>query len=342
MKFGRQSVMGGAGVACVALVAATSSTAAQTPAEFYKGKNVNVVIGYSAGGGFDAYARLLARHIGKHIPGNPTIVAQNMPGAASLKAVEHMVQVAARDGTSIATFSHTMPVQPLLGGAKFNPKTFEWLGSITSETSVCISWQRSSVKSWNDLAKGGFTAGGTGKGSDQDMFVALLQNVFKLPIKLVSGYPGTNDVMLAAERGEVDGLCGLSYSTITTRYNELLEKKQINILVQAAAEKDPALPNIPFLLDLAKDQRQKQMLDLVVAAQMMARPFAMPPGTPKDRADAMRAAFKSTMEDRDFLAEAKKARAEVKPVYAPQITSFLDRVYATPADVVKDTIKALE
>lgn len=342
MQLARQTWLGAAGVACIASVAIHGNAAAQSPAEFYKGRNVNLVIGYSAGGGFDAYARMLARHLGKHVPGNPTIVAQNMPGAASLKAVEHMVQIAARDGTSIATFSHTMPVQPLLGGAKFDPNTFEWLGSITSETSVCISWQRSSVKSWEDLAKGGFTAGGTGKGSDQDMFVALLQSVFKLPIKLVSGYPGTNDIMLAAERGEVDGLCGLSYSTITSRYNELLEKKQINILVQAAAEKDPALPNVPFLLDLAKEPRQKQMLDLVVAAQMMARPFAMPAGTPKDRADAMRAAFKSTMEDSDFLAEAKKARAEVKPVYPEQIRAFLKRVYATPPDIVQETVKALQ
>jgi tripartite-type tricarboxylate transporter receptor subunit TctC len=331
-----------AAILCAASVAAAGSAAAQSPGEFYKGKSINLVIGYTVGGGYDLYARLLAKHIAKYIPGNPSVVPQNMPGAASLKSVEHLVSVAPKDGTSIATFSQTMAVQPLLGGAKFDPKTFEWLGSITSETSVCISWHTSPVKTWDDLSAKQWTAGGTGKGSDPDMLATLLQTVFKLPIKLVSGYPGTNEIILAAERGEVDGFCGLSYSTILSRYNKWLEEKQINLLVQAAVEKDPALPNVPLVLDLAKDDRQRQMLILVVAAQKMARPFAMPPGTPKERADVVRAAFKSTMEDKEFLDDAKKARAEVRPIYAEQIQALLKQIYATPPDVVNETIKALE
>lgn len=326
----------------MSLAAIGSAANAQSPEEFYKGKSISLVIGYSPGGGYDLYARLLGRHIAKHIPGNPRILPQNMPGAASLKSVEHLVSVAPKDGTSIATFSQTMAVQPLLGGAKFDPKTFEWLGSITNETSVCISWHTSPVKTWNDLTSKSWVAGGTGKGSDPDMLASLLRTVFNLPIKLVSGYPGTNEIILAAERGEVDGFCGLSYSTILSRYSKWLDKKEINLLVQAAVEKNPALPDVPLVLDLAKDERQRQMLILVVAAQKMARPFAMPPGTPKEHADIMRAAFKSTMEDKEFLEDAKKLRAEVRPVYSNDIKMLLEKIYSTPPDVVSETIKALE
>jgi tripartite-type tricarboxylate transporter receptor subunit TctC len=315
---------------------------AQKPEEFYKGKTVNVVIGYSPGGGFDLYARVLAKYMGRHIPGNPTIIPQNMPGAGSLKAVEYLIGVAPKDGTVFGTFSHTISIAPLLGEAKFDPTKLEWMGSITDDTAVCLAWANSPVKSWADLKTKSLTFGGTGRGSDPDQFATLFKNVLGEPIKLVTGYPGTSDMVIATERGEIDGFCGISWSTITSRYRDWLDQKKVNILLQAAMTKNPDLPDVPLALDLAKNDRQKQILTLFMVAQSMARPFAMPPGTNKERADILRKAFMDTMKDPDFLAETKNGKMTVNPVSPAEILSLLEKVYATPPDVVKDAIKALE
>ncbi len=209
----------------------------------------------------------------------------------------------------IGTFSHTIPIAPLLGGAKFDPKSLGWIGSITSDTSVCVAWHNSPVKSWADLATKPITFGGTGKGSDPDMMASLLKNVFNAPIKLVSGYPGTADIVVATERGELDGLCGLSYSTITSRYPDWLDQKKATVLVQANLQKDPALPDVPLVFDLARTEQQRQILTLIVGPQIMARPYAMPPGTPKERVEIIRAAFMKTSEGRGFPGRSQEDEA---------------------------------
>jgi tripartite-type tricarboxylate transporter receptor subunit TctC len=326
-------------VLSASLVSETAS--AQSPSEFYKGKTVSIVIGYTPGGGFDLYARTLAKHLGKHIPGHPTVIPQNMPGAASLKAVDYLNKVAPKDGTVIGTFSHTISMAPLLGQADFDPKKLEWLGSVTDDTSVCIVWHDSKVKTWSDLKSTPLTLGGTGKGSDPDQFATLFKNVLGQPIKLVTGYPGTADMVLATERGEIDGFCGLNYSTIQSRYPSWINEKKINFLVQAAMRKNPELPDVPLALDLAANEEQRQILTLVIAAQSMARPFAMPPGTVKERADLMRASFMATLHDNDFLADAKTASMPVNPISADEILALLDKVYATPPEVVQEAIHAL-
>jgi tripartite-type tricarboxylate transporter receptor subunit TctC len=284
-------------VAAVVLLCAPAK--AQSVEEFYKGKVVNVVIGFSVGGGYDLYARHLARFMGKHIPGHPNVVPQNMPGAGSLKAANYIYTAAPKDGTYFGTFARTTGINPLLdSGAKFDSREFGWLGSVTDDVSTCVTWNTSPVKTWNDFITKPVTLGGQGPSSEPDIFARLYKNVFGAPIKLVPGYPGTNEITLAMERGEVDGLCGLSWSTIKTRHAQWLKEKKISIIVQAAFKKEPEMDaSVPLVMDMTQDKEKLQILKLILAAQEMARPFAAPPGIPADRKAALAKAFDDTMKD---------------------------------------------
>jgi len=315
----------------------------QSVEEFYKGKTVNLVIGFSVGGGYDLYARHLARHIGRHIPGNPSILPQNMPGAGSLKAANFVYTAAPKDGSTFGTFSRTTGINPLLeSGATFDGTKFSWLGSVTDDVSTCVTWHTSAVKTWKDFLEKPTTLGGQGPSSEPDIFARLYKNVFGAPIKLVAGYPGTNEISLAMERGEVDGLCGLSWSTIKTRHAAWLRDKKINVLVQAAFKKEPEIDaGVPLVMDMTKDSEKLQILKLILAAQEMARPFAAPPGIPADRKAALVKAFDATMKDPEFLADAKKLNIDVNPVTAKALDELLAELYATPKDVVKKASEAI-
>ncbi len=312
--------------------------AAGDVASFYKGRTISVVIGTSAGGGYDLYARVLAKHLGKHIPGEPTIVPQNMPGAGTLRAMLYLYNVAPKDGTVIGTFSRSMPIAPVLGlpGATFDATRLIWLGSITKDTITCVSWHSSAVKRWADLFTTEYKAGGEGKGADPDVFATLLKNSFGAKVKLITGYPGTADITLAMERGEVDGLCGISYSTIRSTRPTWLSNHEANILVQGALQKDPLMPDVPSMLDLATSPAQSAMLRLMLAPQSMARPFAAPPGIPAERAKALQDGFDATMKDPEFLAEASKLGLDVSPMTGAEVEALLKEVYAAPKDVVHE------
>jgi tripartite-type tricarboxylate transporter receptor subunit TctC len=316
---------------------------AQSVEEFYKGKVVNVVIGFSVGGGYDLYARHLARFMGKHIPGNPNVVPQNMPGAGSLKAANYIYTAAPKDGTYFGTFARTTGINPLLdSGAKFDSREFGWLGSVTDDVSTCVTWNTSPVKTWNDFITKPVTLGGQGPSSEPDIFARLYKNVFGAPIKLVPGYPGTNEITLAMERGEVDGLCGLSWSTIKTRHAQWLKEKKISIIVQAAFKKEPEMDaSVPLVMDMTQDKEKLQILKLILAAQEMARPFAAPPGIPADRKAALAKAFDDTMKDPEYLADAKKLDIDVNPVSGKNLDALLAELYATPKDVVKKAGEAI-
>jgi tripartite-type tricarboxylate transporter receptor subunit TctC len=311
--------------------------------DFYKGKTVSLFIGFEPGGGYDIYGRLLTRHLGKHIPGNPAIVAQNMPGAGSLRAAASLYSVAPKDGTAIATFGRTIATTPLLApqSANFDGTKFNWLGSITNEVSTCVAWHTAGVKSFNDLLEKPITLGGDGPGADPDVFALLYKNVFSAPIKLVSGYHGTNPIVLAMERGEVDGLCGYSWSTIKSRHQGWLKDKKLNILVQAGLKKDAELPNIPLVLDVAKTDEQRQTLKVILVTQEMARPFTAPLGVPEERVAALRAAFDATMKDPEFLAEAQKSNLDVNPMTGQAIRDLLVQTYATPKAIVERAAQAI-
>ncbi len=315
---------------------------AQSAEEFYKGKTINVVIGFSVGGGYDLYARHLARHIGKHIPGNPTVVPQNMPGAGSLKAANYLFTAAPKDGTTIGTFARTTGINPLLeSGATFDSRQFGWLGSVTDDVSLCVSWNATPIKTWQDFISKPSTMGGQGPSSEPDMFARLFKNVFGAPIKLVAGYPGTNEIALAMERGEVDGLCGISWSTVKSRHAQWLKEKKIDLLVQASFKKVPELNDVPLAMDETKDKEKLQILKLILAAQQMARPFAAPPGIPPERKAILVKAFDETMKDPEYLADAKKLDLDVNPVSGKELDELLAELYATPKDVVKRAGEAI-
>ena len=327
--------------ACLVLLAAALPARAQSVEEFYRGKSISLLIGFSVGGGYDLYARHLARHMGKHIPGQPTIVPQNMAGAGSLRAANFLYSAAPKDGTAIGTFARTTGINPLLeSGATFDGTKFNWLGSVTDDVSTCVTWHTSPVKTWKDFLEKPVTLGGQGPSSEPDIFARLFKNVFGAPMKLVAGYPGTNEITLAMERGEVDGLCGLSWSTIKTRHAQSLRDKKINVLVQASFRRAPGL-DAPLVMELTKDPEKLQILKLILAAQEMARPFAAPPDIPADRKAALVAAFDATMKDPEYLAEAQKLNIDVNPVSAKALDDLLAELYATPKDVVQKASQAI-
>jgi tripartite-type tricarboxylate transporter receptor subunit TctC len=329
-------------IAAVVLLAGMAPVHAQSVEDFYKGKSITLAIGFTPGGGYDLYARHLARHMSKHIPGRPTIVPQNMAGAGSLRAANFIYSAAPKDGTAFGTFARTTGLNPLLeSGATFDGTKFTWLGSVTNDISLCVTWHTSKANTWENFLKHPTTMGGQAPSSEPDIFANLYKNVFGAPVKLVPGYPGTNEITLAMERGEVDGLCGLSWSTIQTRHLSWLKEKKINLLVQAAFKKDPNIGDVPLVMDLTKDTEKLQILKLILAAQEMARPFAAPPDIPRDRAAALIAAFDATMKDPEYLADAKKLRIDVNPVTGPEIDKLLRELYATPKDVIAKASQAI-
>src|SRR6188472_1093272 len=256
--------------AALALLPAVPPAHSAGVEDFYKGKTVSLLIGYSVGGGYDAYGRLVARHLGKHIPGNPSVQPQNMTGAGSLKAANYLYSVAPKDGSVIGTFSRSQGIAPLLDKAEFDSTKFTWLGSVTDEVSLCVTRHDAPAKTFSELLTTTATFGGEGAGSDPNIFALLYRNVFGAKIKIVTGYPGTNEIQLATERGEVDGLCGLSWSTLKGRYPHWLTgSKKANILVQAGIKTQPELPDVPSASSLAKQADQRQILKLMLIGQAM-------------------------------------------------------------------------
>jgi tripartite-type tricarboxylate transporter receptor subunit TctC len=322
----------------LALILSVSANA-ETAEDFYRGKTINILIGFSAGGGYDLYARLLSRHLGRHMPGNPTVVAQNMPGAGSLKAALNVYSVAPKDGLTLATVSRSVVTDPLLIGSNIDPLKLTWLGTITSETSVCATWNTSPVKTWDDMFQREFTLGSSAVGDDTAGFALIMRNVFGAKVKLVTGYPGGNDVNLAMQRQEVDGRCGWSWTSLKSQKQWL---PNINLLVQFNLERNPDLPNVPMALERAKDDQQRQVLRLLIAPQYVGRPFFSSPDIPPERKAALRAAFDKTMKDPEFLAEAARADMEISPVSGAKIDAFIAALYKTPQDVVKKAIAAIQ
>jgi tripartite-type tricarboxylate transporter receptor subunit TctC len=316
-------------------VAATPVTA-QT--DFYAGKSIQLLIGFSAGGGYDAYGRTLARHMGRYLPGNPRLVPQNMPGAGSLKAVNYLYNVAPKDGTAIAGFAPGVVVEPLLGrseGVQFEAPRFTWLGSISQEVSVCAFVRAAGIRSWRDMQTKSYVIGASGGGAESDVFPNVLRKLFNLPLKIVTGYPGGSEIILAMERHEVDGRCGWSWTSLLSRNKALLDTNAIDLTLQIGLTKDKALPHVPLIMELTDDPLKQAALKLIVSRQSIARPFAAPPGVPEARARLLRQAFEATMNDPEFLDEAKNLNLDVAPVSGAEVEALLKDIYASPREVVK-------
>jgi tripartite-type tricarboxylate transporter receptor subunit TctC len=326
-------------IGCAAAMAAGAvafESLAQTPEEFYQDKTVELYIGYSVGGGYDTYARLLARHMGKHIPGNPTIVPKNMPGAGSLKLTNWLYAAAPKDGTVFGTVARAAPFDPLFGNeeAQFDAKEFTYIGSANNEVSVCAAMDSSGIRTLEDLKTKELIVGGTGPTADTVQFPLIVNAVLGTKMKIIDGYPGGNDVVLAMERGEVTGRCGWSWSSVKSEKMDWVKDGTVHILLQMSTEKHPDLPDVPLIMDLAQSEDDKKLLRLAFARQALGRPYLAPPGIPADRVEALRAAFDATMQDPEFLAEAAKADLEITPISGAAVEQLVRETYEAPPAVV--------
>ncbi len=318
------------------IVASAAIVLAQDASDFYKGRTINLYIGYSPGGAYDLYARVIARHMGAHIAGNPTIVPQNMEGAGSLRLANYLYRVAPQDGTAMATFGRGIAFDPLLlgQGDAFDAQKMNWLGSANNEVSVCVAMKNAGIARFQDLFTKELTVGGTGASADTDQFPRVLNATLGTHFKIVQGYPGGNDVVLAMERGEVAGRCGWSWSSVLSTHKSWIADKRMIVLVQLSLTKHPDLSDVPLAMDFAKTDEQRLILKMLFARNVMGRPFVAPPNLPADRVAVLRQAFMDTMKDKDFLAEADKMQLEINPVSGAEVEKLVKEVYATPPDVV--------
>jgi tripartite-type tricarboxylate transporter receptor subunit TctC len=331
-----------AGALLVALGAAAAF--AQGPAEFYRGKTIELDIGASVGGAYDAYARMLARHMGKYIPGNPAIVPKNMEGAGSMRLANFLYNAASRDGTTFGIINRSTPFEPLFAnkGAQFDATQFGWIGSANNEVSVCVAWHTSGVATFEDARQRPLVVGATGPSADTYQFPKIANAVLGTKFKIVSGYPGGNEVDLAMQRGEVEGRCGWSWTSVKGLHQAWLDRKEINLLYQMGLAKHRDLPQVPLVIDLAGNEEDRSILRLIFARQVMAWPFLGPPGTPADRLQALRGAFTQTMQDKDFLVEADKAGLEIAAVNGEDIEALVRQTYATPTAIARRAAELLQ
>ena len=326
-----------ASLALAAAIGMPFVASAESVEDFYRGKTVELYIGYTVGGGYDIYARTLARHIGKYIPGNPTVVPVNMDGAGSLRMTNWLYQAAPQDGTVFGTFARAAPFDPLFGNedATFDAMEFNYIGSANNEVSVCGAMARTGIENFDQLKEQELIIGGTGDTADTVQFPKVLNAVFGTKLRIINGYPGGNDVVMAMERQEVDGRCGWSYTSVLSGSGAWLESGELNLLLQLSTAKHPAIPDVPLVMDLVTNDDDRALLNLIFARQTLGRPYAAPPGVPEDRVAALRDAFMKTMEDPDFLAEAKALDLEITPVDGATVQELVEQAYAADPSVVE-------
>lgn len=320
----------------VSLAAGSFAPAHAQSTDFFAGKTVSMIIGFGPGGGYDLWGRVVARHIGKHLPGNPTVVPQNMPGAGSYNAAAHIFNIAPKDGTVIGIIARDAPLGPLTGadGARFDPLKMSWLGTPAIETNVCISMANAAVKSVKDLTEKTLIVGDTGAGTGTRSYPKALNDLLGMKFKLISGFPSSSNVFLAMERGEVDGICE-SLDSVHGKKPDWISAKKVNVLFQGGVEPNPELKDVPFILDLARTEEEKQTLKFLYAGQGIGRPFVAPPGLSPERLATLRKAFNDTMKDPEFIAETKKQQLELDPHSGEYLEKLVRDIYATPKPIVE-------
>jgi tripartite-type tricarboxylate transporter receptor subunit TctC len=327
--------------ACTALIAfaplAVAPAHADAAEDFYRGKQIVLLVASGAGGGYDTYARVFARHAGRHIPGNPTILPKNLPTAGGLGAANTLYSVTAKDGLTIAALTNGIAMDPLFGnpGARFDARKFNWLGSIGKLQNVCATWFQSPVKTIDEVRRRDVTVAAAGATSNTAIVPNVLNALAGTRFKVVAGYDPGAGLNLAIESGEVEGICGLSWSTIEASRPDWIAGRKLNVLVQMAVEKLASLPGVPSALDLVSDPADRRVLELILMRQEMGRPFAAPPGIAAERVEALRRGFNATMKDPDFLAEAQRFHLEIDPLSAERIGMILDAAYAATGEIVR-------
>jgi tripartite-type tricarboxylate transporter receptor subunit TctC len=315
----------------VAVISAAGAAAAQTPEQFYKGKTIDVVIGYPPGGSNDTWGRLLARHIGKHVPGTPNVVPKNMPGAGSFVALNHVFNVAPKDGTIIAIGAPTAALDEKLGtqAVRFKTAELNWIGRVDSLINIVFMWKTSAVKTIADAQRIESTLSGTGAGSTVSIYPNAMNNVLGTRFKLIMGYRGSNEAMLAVERGEVEGH-STSWTAVKVAHPDWIRDKSIVVLVQFALKRHRELPDIPTVVDLARTDQEQAVLGAIMNATEVGTAFFTTPGVPPDRLEALRRAFDATMKDADFLAEAQRIGVAVNPITGEELQKLVVEVTNLP------------
>ena len=321
---------------CLAALATAGVAAGQPAADTLAGKTVNLIIGFGPGGGYDLWGRTVARHIAKHLPGNPTVVPQNMPGAGSYVAASHIYSAAPKDGTVFAIIARDAALGPLSNapGARFDATRLSWLGSPTREHNVCIANATAKVKAIDQLRETTLILGDTGPGTGTRSYPKVLNDLFGFKFKLVSGFRSSADVFLAMERGEVEGICE-SLDSVNQRKPDWIPNKVVNVLLQAGGGTHPELKGVPNVLDLARDDAQRKTLEFLYAGQDIGRPFVAPPDLPPGRLKMLRDAFSATMNDPEFAADVKRNKFVLEPEGGEQLAALIDKIYATPKPIIE-------
>jgi tripartite-type tricarboxylate transporter receptor subunit TctC len=324
---------------CLLLIGAALQTArADSVADFYRGKTVTMVVSSSPGGGYDTLSRAIARHMGRHIPGNPTVVVRNMPGAGGIVATRYTAKSAPRDGLTIAGVQNNTPFEPLLGTkqADYDATAMTWLGTPSVETGLLIAWHTSRIKTLDDAKTMEMTAGASGANSAPSFYARLLNELLGLKIKVILGYPGQNEAYLAMERGELDSYGVTLWSSLTSTRGSWVKDKLIRILVQYGPQKEAELPDVPYGPDLVRNADDKALFEAAYAPLAAGRPFVAPPGLPPERAAALRAAMLATFKDPEFLAEAQRLHLVInKPTSGEAMQAQVARVYQLPQRIVE-------
>jgi tripartite-type tricarboxylate transporter receptor subunit TctC len=323
-------------LAVVAVVIASASALAQSTESFYKGKTVRLIVASGPGGGYDNYARVLARHMGRFIPGYPSLIVQNMPGASGIKATNFIGTTAPRDGTAFSATYNAMLIETLIGGrtAEFDPLTLTWIGSMGKIQNLCLTWHTSPIKTVDDAMSREVLVSSTGATGNSATLPKLFNQLLGTHFKVVLGY-GTVEAKLAVERGDVDGICGYSYSTLMTSNPDWILNQRVNIFLQTGVKPHPKLSDVPLAMDRAKNEDDRALLHLYSIPEEMGRPFVAPPSMPRDRTSALRRAFDATMHDEAFLVEALKANLDVELVTGEEMDALIREAYASPPTLVE-------
>ena len=332
-------------IAALGLSLVAGQAGAQSPEAFFRGKQVSLFVFSGAGSTYDVYGRLLARHLGDHIPGKPTVIVQYMQGAGGLKLVDYMNRIAPKDGTAIAMIGRGLAFEPFLGKneVNFDPLKLNWLGSMNREVTVALSWMTSKVKTFDDLTKIELLVPGTGAGADSEIMPLAFNNLAGTRFKVIKGYRETTEASLQLETGELDGIAYWSWSSVLAAHPDWLRDKKINILFKTGhKELSGAPPDLPVIQDLVKNPGDRKALDFLLAREPLGRPLIAPPGMAGDRVKLLRDAFAATMTDPAFLAEAERTKTEVTLVSGEEVDSILKEAASAPPDVIERVKKILD
>jgi tripartite-type tricarboxylate transporter receptor subunit TctC len=326
----------------LALFWSAAPSLAQTPEEFYRGKTLTIQVGYGVGGGYDTTARIVARHLGRHIPGNPTVVVSNMPGSGSLNVVNYLFNAAPRDGLTLGVFASILMLEPLRGNAnvKADPARFNWIGSMHSDVNACAVWRGAgqNIASFDDLLKAKKTVvfGSTSPEAETGVYPVFFKKYFKAPVQVINGYKGTNEINLAMQTGEAQATCGMYESTVRGTYINYFNSNDMKMIFQAGLDRKVSLfGDATSAGDLMKSEEERQLGELIFRPSEITRPLAAPPGVPADRVAALRKALVDTMADPETLADGKRIGVDFTPMTGERIQEIIANFYKTPAHVVK-------